>query len=140
MLLDAPWPQTVVAYAVCLFLYSVVWTFHIKTCHRCIFELHTGFFLILTAYDTWLYLVVFFVYTAGDIFVHNHTLHRAAAYGLLYFYAHTATVLTTGPLPFLCPVPILLIIGRLYRVKPEKKQEYSMYDVRLPPSFIQFLV
>lgn len=140
MLLDAPWPQTVVAYAICLFLYSIVWSYNIKTFHRCILELNTGFFIIVSTYSNWLYLVVFIVYTIGDIFVSNQTLHCAAGYGLIYFYAHTAVILTGGPAPFLCVVPLVLIIGRLYRVQPEKKAEYTVYEYRLPPNYFAYMV
>lgn len=140
MLIDAPWPQTVVAYAVCLFLYSVVWTYSIKTFHRCLLELNTGFLIILAAYENWLYLVVFIIYTVGDIFVQNPTFHRAAAYGLLYFYTHTSVLLAGGQVPYLCVVPLILIAGRLYRIQPEKKASYNVYDIRLPPNVFAYLV
>lgn len=139
MLLEAPWPQTVVAYAICVCLYSVVWTYDFKSYHRCVLELNTGFFLIIAAYSNWLYLVVFILYSIGDIFSPNQTIHRFAASGLIYFYAHTIVVLAASQ-PLLTIVPAILIAGRLYRAKPAKKAGYSLYDIRVPHDYLAYMV
>ena len=139
MLLDAPWPYTVVAYALCLFLYSMVWVFK-SNAQRCVLELHTGFFLIVLGYDSWTYLVVYMLYTIADLFVLIPAVRQAAASGLLYFYAHSLCVLALGPAPFLASLPAVLLIGRVYRLQPDRSSEYVVYNIRAQPDFIRFLI
>jgi hypothetical protein len=105
----------VVFYAFCWLAYGLIHFYKVKgTLRRGLFELHTGFFLILLAYDNLFYMLFFLVLSAADIFATSH--RRYASPALIFFYTHAGLVLAQNEkTPFFAIAPFLLVLCRLIR-------------------------
>lgn len=86
---------------------------------RCFFELLTGLICCLLAYESWVFIIIFYLLSFIDItkFFIN--------YGLVFLYFHAALFIQQGPNPFLGFLPFTLAVSKFFRIAIFQKNSSS---------------
>ena len=77
---------------------------------RCFFELLTGLICCLLAYESWVFIIIFYFLSIIDI------TKFSINYGLVFLYFHAALFIQQGPNPFLGFLPFTLAISKIIRI------------------------
>jgi len=118
-----------VFYIFCWLAYGLIHAYKVKgTIRRGLFELHSGFFLVLLAYDNLFYLLFFLTLSAADIFATAY--RRYASPALIFFYIHAGLTLVQSDIPFFAILPFLLVVCRLLRANVDLNANKSSLNLK----------